>query len=305
MLTGIARPVVWVVAAVWLALEGGWRIASRVMRAYDAGLSALGRFTLRYLRVIVAALAPARTTMKSVAAAVSRLYRRLVTCQGGGSGLLARPLRRCTRFVRVLCRPLVQGLRRTAGALTVAATALRSVAGLINRTSTRLGAVVRNGWLWFRRLVGPTAAATRRAVAAVLWRPVTRLWALVTTGVTALAMPFASFGRWLRARARPMGQWCRSRLRRMTSSVARWASVASGALLAIGRRIGGRLRLAYVRGKAAASRLRRASLELGLLSYPAAKRPRQTDGPSVSVGRRTRKVRLRAGEAGAEPDAFG
>ena len=153
-------PLVWLVAAVWLALRAAGNGIGWVIEKYVELTFAAGRACARAGRAVIRALGPLGRAILRVLTPVWRLLRRIWDWLGFRLFLyLIRPLGKYARWLLAHVQPVVE--RLTLWAKRVAARAepllrvLRSWARAVARAAARLRR-------WWRRAWAPVGRAARR-----------------------------------------------------------------------------------------------------------------------------------------------
>jgi hypothetical protein len=153
-------PVVWVLAAGWVALTGVGRGIGHAHDWYEALWSATGRLAVRAGRAVLRRLGPLGRELLRLGRPVLRALRRAWDAIGRRLRLwLVRPLGRMRRWlvdhVEPIAGRVVQWGRRIALRVEPVTRALAYGIGTVERAGTRLRLALRTAW-------APAAGAVRR-----------------------------------------------------------------------------------------------------------------------------------------------
>jgi hypothetical protein len=164
----LLRPLVWLLAMLWLALQAVGRGIDATMAAVDAGTAAVGRTAARAGSALVRSLGPLGRGLRRLLAPAWRGLRWAWDTLGRRVFLaLARPLGRLgRRLAERLGPPVRRGLaelRRFAARAEPVLTALGTAVAVVERAAGRLAAVLRRAWT-------PIGRPVRRVVDAVRGR---------------------------------------------------------------------------------------------------------------------------------------
>jgi hypothetical protein len=151
------RPVVWLLAVGWLALQSAGNALGHVLDAYDRAANAAGRAVARLGRALLRALGPLGRLLRRLAVPVLRLLRRIWDVLGVRLLLrMFRPLGRWARAVWDRLHPLVERLQHLArcfaARLEPVLRALVAVTDAVEAAAARVGARC-------RRVCAPIASA--------------------------------------------------------------------------------------------------------------------------------------------------
>ncbi len=169
-LSQVVRPVVWVLAVLWLVVERTGAATGRGLEAYERGAAAAGRACLRAGRAVLRALGPLGRALRRLADPFLRAVR-WVWDQVSVRLLLRmfRPLGRLARRVVALVRPTAERVvawgRRQVDRLAPMLAALARAVEQVERAAGRLSARLSRTVEPLRRAVRTvrTRLTTRRA----------------------------------------------------------------------------------------------------------------------------------------------
>ncbi len=152
------RPVVWLLAVGWLALQSAGNALGRFLDGYDRAANAAGRAVARLGRALLRALGPLGRVLRRLAMPVLRVLRRLWDALGVRLLLrMSRPLGRWARAAWHRLHPLVERLQsltlRLAARLEPVLRALVAVTDAVEAAAARVGARCRRAWAPVARAV--------------------------------------------------------------------------------------------------------------------------------------------------------
>ncbi len=154
----LLRPVVWVLAVGWLALQSAGSVLGRALDGYDRAVNAAGRAVARLGRALLRALGPLGRALRRLAMPVLRVLRRLWDALGVRLLLrMSRPLGRWARAAWHRLHPLVERLQslalRLAARLEPVLRTLVAVTDAVEAAAARVGARCRRAWAPVARAV--------------------------------------------------------------------------------------------------------------------------------------------------------